>query len=69
MWMWQIMWHRRVFNLLKLEVQKKRLIDKLVEKCRKNIDEKELHSNEMIYKGTLNDHKKDAIFVQYTLYY
>ena len=50
-------------------MQKKRLIDKSVEKCRKNIDEKELHSNEMIYKGTLNDHKKDAIFVQYTLYY
>ena len=39
------------------------LIDKLVEECRENIDEKELHStelhsNKMIYNSTLNDYKK-----------
>ena len=39
------------------------LIDKLVEECRENIDEKELHStelhsNKMIYNSTLSDYKK-----------
>ena len=35
---------------------RKRLIDKLVE-CIENIVEKELHSNNMIYNGTLNEYK------------
>ena len=54
---------------MKIVDPQKRLINKLLKKCRENIDEKELHSNEMIYKGILNDQKKYAIFVQYTLYY
>ena len=36
----------------------KKLIDKLVEECSENINEKELHSSEMIYNLTLNDYKK-----------
>ena len=43
---------------------RKRLIDKLVEECSENID-----GNKMIYNSTLNDYKKYAILVQYTLYY
>ena len=35
---------------------RKKLVDKLVEKCNENIDEKELHSNEMI-SVTLNNYK------------
>ena len=48
---------------------RKKLIDKLVEECIENINEKELHSSEMIYSSTLNDCEKCVIFVQYTLYY
>ena len=40
---------------------RKRLLDKLVEECSENIDEKKLHSNEMILK-------KYAVLVVYTLY-
>ena len=40
---------------------RKKLIDKLVEKCSEDIDE-----NEMIYNVTLNGHKKYEILVQYT---
>ena len=40
---------------------RKRLIDKLVEKCSESINEKELHSNEMILK-------KCVVLVVYTLY-
>ena len=39
---------------------RKKLIDKLVEKCSEDIDE-----NEMIYNVTLNGHKKYEILVQY----
>ena len=37
---------------------RKRLIDKLVEECTENIDEKELHQNKMIHNSTLNDCEK-----------
>ena len=37
---------------------RKRLIDKLVEECIGDIDEKKLHSNKMVYNSTLNDHQK-----------
>ena len=37
---------------------RKRLFDKLVEEFTENINEKELHSSEMIYNLTLNDYKK-----------
>ena len=42
----------------------KRLVNKLIEECSKNIDEKELHpttlhSNKMIYNSTLNDYGKN----------
>ena len=41
---------------------RKRLIDRLVEECSKNFDEKELHSNQLIYNGTSNDYKKVCNF-------
>ena len=34
---------------------KKKLVDKLVEECNANIDQKELHPNKMIYNSTLNE--------------
>ena len=34
---------------------RKSLVDKLVDECSENIDEKELHQNKMIYNSTLND--------------
>ena len=37
---------------------RKRLVDKLVEDCNENIDEKELHQNEMIYNSTIDDYEK-----------
>ena len=37
---------------------RKRLVDKFVEECNKNFDEKELHSNEMVYDSTLNYYKR-----------
>ena len=42
---------------------RKRLVDKLVERCNENIDQKVLHptklqSIKMIYKSTLNDYEK-----------
>ena len=37
---------------------RKRLINKLVEECTENIDEKELHQNKMIYNSTLNYYEK-----------
>ena len=37
---------------------RKKLLDKLVEECRKNIDEKKLHQNKMIYNSNLNDYEK-----------
>ena len=48
---------------MKIVDAEKRIINKLVEKCRENIDEKELHLNEMIYTGSMII-KKHAIFVQ-----
>ena len=33
-------------------------VDKLLEKCRENVDRKELHQNEMIYNSSLNDYEK-----------
>ena len=42
---------------LDYEDSKCRLIDKLVEECIENINEKELHSSEMIYNSTLNDYE------------
>ena len=37
---------------------RKRSVDKLVEECSENIDEKELLSNKIIYNSTLNDYEK-----------
>ena len=37
---------------------RKILLDKLVEECRKNIDEKKLNQNQMIYNSNLNDYEK-----------
>ena len=37
---------------------RKKLVDKSVEECHKNIDEKELHQNKMIYNSNINDFKK-----------
>ena len=37
---------------------RKKLVDKLVEECSENIDEKELHQNKMIHNSTLNDYEK-----------
>ena len=37
---------------------RKRLIDKLVEECKENIDEKKLHSNKMMYNSTLDNCEK-----------
>ena len=37
---------------------RKSLVDKLVDECSENIDEKELHQNKMIYNSTLNDYEK-----------
>ena len=34
---------------------RKMLVDKLVEECSENIDERDLHPNKMIYNSTLND--------------
>ena len=50
---------------------RKCLVDKLIEECDENIDEKELHptelhSNKMIYKSTLSDYKKYVVLLQYT---
>ena len=41
---------------------RKRLVDILVEECSKNINEKKLHSNEMIYSSTLNNYEKIRSF-------
>ena len=38
---------------MKIASSEKKTVDKLVEECNENID-----GNEMIYNGTLNDHKK-----------
>ena len=40
---------------------RKNLVDKLVEECRENIDEKELHQNKMTYNSTLNYYGKICI--------
>ena len=48
-------WRKFRFKICK---SRKRLADKLVEKCSENIDEKKLHPNKMIYNSTLNDHEK-----------
>ena len=50
---------------------RKSLVDKLVEECNENIDEKELHpmqlhSNKMIYNSTLNNYEKYLVHAQYT---
>ena len=37
---------------------RKKLVDKLVEEWRENIDEKEMHQNKMIYNSNLNDYEK-----------
>ena len=37
-------------------------MDKLVEECIENIDEKELHPNKMIYNSTLNDYEQICSF-------
>ena len=38
---------------MKIASAEKKIVDKLVEECNESID-----GNEMIYNGTLNDHKK-----------
>ena len=50
---------------------RKWLVDKLIEECDENVDEKELHptelhSNKMIYNSTLSDYKKYVVLLQYT---
>ena len=50
---------------------RKSLVDKLVEECNENTDEKEwhpmqLHSNKMIYNSTLNNYEKYLVHAQYT---
>ena len=45
---------------------RKRLVDKLVEKCSENIDEKELHPNKVYYNSNLNDYEK--ICSSFTIY-
>ena len=40
---------------------RKRLVDKLVEECSENIDEKELHQRKMLYNSTLNDYEKNIV--------
>ena len=37
---------------------RKKVVDKLVEECNENIDDKELHPNKMICNSTLNDYEK-----------
>ena len=37
---------------------RKKLVDKLVEECNENIDEKELHQNKMIYNSNLYHYEK-----------
>ena len=37
---------------------RKRLVDKLVEECNENVNEKKLHSSKIIYNSTLNDYDK-----------
>ena len=43
-------------------------VDKLVEECNENIDEKELYPNKMIYNSILHDYKKYVVPAQYTQY-
>ena len=38
---------------------RKKSVDKLIERCNENIDEKEFHPNKMICNSTLNDYKKN----------
>ena len=45
---------------------RKRFVDKLVEECIENIDEKKLHLNKIIYNSTLSDYEKYIVLVQYT---
>ena len=40
---------------------RKKSVDKLVEECNKNIDEEEIHLNQMICNSTLNDYEKNII--------
>ena len=44
---------------------RKKSVDKLVEECNKNIDEKEIHLNKMICNSTLNDYEKNIIKMLY----
>ena len=37
---------------------RKRLVDKLIEECNENIDDKELHLSKMIHNSTLNEYEK-----------
>ena len=46
----------------KTSKRRKTLIDKLVEECCENIDEKKLHQNKMIYNSNLNDYEKICRF-------
>ena len=45
---------------------RKRFVDKLVEECTENIDEKKLHLNKIIYNSTLSDYEKYIVLLQYT---
>ena len=38
--------------------RRKRLVDKLMEECSEDIDEKALHKDKMIHNSTLNDYEK-----------
>ena len=49
MWCWRIF---RLFIILESCKSRKELVDKLVEKCRENID-----GNELIYNGALNGYE------------
>ena len=48
---------------------RKKLVDKLVEECCENIDEKELHPKKMWYNSTLMIMRKYVVPAQYTLYF
>ena len=50
MWVWQIVGEYLDYQSCKC---RKRLIDKLIKECSENIDEKELHLNELISTKTV----------------
>ena len=52
MWCWRTF---RLFIILESFKSRKKLVDKLVEKCRENID-----GNELIYNGALNGYENSC---------